>query len=944
MENFSVYIRLKPLKDQSEQNFTYGTQTLTNIKTNEVFTFDSIIPPTQTTKDIFNNLVKPNISCFLKGINISLISYGQTTSGKTFTLKGDLKSNEGLIPLCLKEIFNSLKNNKESNIMKSIVKISFYEIYNENINDLIDISKKNLEIRDSPRGVYIYNLSENFVNNVDKALLLFNKGENYRINGENKFSEKISKAHNIFKINLELFIKDKNNKEKKCFSQMNFIELAGSENISKIKTEQNKIKENPNTNKSLLSFNNIILKLSNVNNNSSNINNKNSINYKESKLTRLLHNSLGGNCKTSIICTLIDDNAHFQENINTINFGIKAKSVKNNIKVNEINIDQKKMNMENQALRNKIKILEKIINDKKSIKDNKSKFMTATKNKNNSNKKYLLSTTNKNKTEAQNNEQISNLEKEVTMLKKYLMNNEELDSDIGSIQSPQDWMSNQSDLYSNRYNMSAYKPSFQQKISNLSAIRGSGSAIKNIYLNSPVLQKKIQPEFYANSNLNQIEGYNNNFKRNLCMTEMRPPTGIQKHYFYSAMRKTAPQNNNYILGSNMKFPVPDIINTSINYENNSTDFILKENEDLKKNLQELKKTYNEVVQSKEQQIILLNQNHEMTLENCEKLIKEAEANYLNLKNDYDQVMTKMKLKDDELDDLKQKNMNQDSSINYYKTELDKMKELNFASDIEAKYNSLLEENVKLKQKEEEEFTKLKEENDILKKNIEDIDNKYKEKCLELNENQKKNNEDKKQNEKELQKYKNELKNYKNNIGKKGVKNKENINPNISNNNQRNEIIKQYEDQINKLIEENTQYKISIEKIEKTQIVEYQKLLDESFAKIAQLNKELNDSKDKNKYLEKALNIVEKTARKINLSPYLVKNDNNIDLNEQKNNMNKNINSNDEDDCNKDFLSKKRKMPKEYQNLINKQDNNYIVMTPNKEINEMMNTEFSNFEI
>ncbi len=169
---------------------------------------------------------------------------------------------------------------------------------------------------------------------------------------------------------------------------------------------------------------------------------------------------------------------------------------------------------------------------------------------------------------------------------------------------------------------------------------------------------------------------------------------------------------------------------------------------------------------------------------------------------------------------------------------------------------------------------------------------------------------------------------------------------MSNNNQRNEKIKQYEDQINKLIEENTQYKISIEKIEKTQIVEYQKLLDESFAKIAQLNKELNDSKDKNKYLEKALNIVEKTARKINLSPYLVKNDNNINLHEQKNNidLNKNMNSNDEDDCNKDFLSKKRKMPKEYQNLINKQDNNYIVMTPNKEINEMMNTEFSNFEI
>ena len=123
-----------------------------------------------------------------------------------------------------------------------------------------------------------------------------------------------------------------------------------------------------------------------------------------------------------------------------------------------------------------------------------------------------------------------------------------------------------------------------------------------------------------------------------------------------------------------------------------------------------KKTYYDVVQSKEQQISLLNQNHDMTLENCEKLIKEAETNYLNLKTDYEQILEQMKSKENELDELKQKNLNQDSSLNYYKTELSKMKELNYASDIEAKYNTLLEENVKLKQKEEEVTNKLKDEN------------------------------------------------------------------------------------------------------------------------------------------------------------------------------------------------------------------------------------------
>ena len=115
----------------------------------------------------------------------------------------------------------------------------------------------------------------------------------------------------------------------------------------------------------------------------------------------------------------------------------------------------------------------------------------------------------------------------------------------------------------------------------------------------------------------------------------------------------------------------------------------------------------------------------MTMENCEKLIKEAESNYMNLKTEYDQIMEQIKAKDIELDDLKQKNLNQDSSLNYYKTELSKMKELNYASDIENKYNTLLEENIKLKQKEEEETSKLKEENLLLKKNIDMIDNKYK---------------------------------------------------------------------------------------------------------------------------------------------------------------------------------------------------------------------------
>ena len=950
MENISVYIRLKPTKDKTESNFSFDTKTITNSKTKEIFTFDSVITPAMTNKDIFEKLIKQNLSCLLKGINVSIFAYGQTSTGKTFTMKGEPKNNEGLIPLSIKEIFNSL-NNKDSSITKSVVKVSYSEIYNETVNDLIDSTKKNLEIRESaPKGIFVNNLSEITVTNAEKAMQLLNKGETNRIIAETKLNEKSSRSHTIFKINIEFFLKDKNNKEKKYNAQLNLVDLAGSENVSKAKCEGMRIKEGGNINKSLLALSNVINKLSQ--------NNKSFVNYRDSKLTRLLQTALGGNSKTSIICTMVDDNNHYSETLNTLHFGMKAKNIKTTVKANEVVNDKGKIAMENQALRNKIKMLEKLINDKKSLKDKENNNL-----ENNINKAYsTLSSGNKN----ENNEQITNLEKEVSLLKRYLMNNEEMGSEINSVQGGADWMSMQgNDFYNNPYNInsgmsninaSAYKPSFKQRISNLSAIRGSGSAIKSTYFNSPCIPRQHQPEFNSTS-INHME----NLRRNICMTEMRPGAYAPKNFFHSAIRTTAPQNNNFMFGSNMKFSVPDLNNLNSTNFDLGNDYLIKENEELKKNIYELKKTYYEVVQSKEQQIKLLNQNHDMTLENCEKLIKEAEANYLNLKTEYDQVIDKMKLKDNELNDLKEKNLNQDSSINYYKKELNKVKDLNYASEIESKYNSLLEENIKLKQKEEEETAKLKEENDLLKKNIDMIDNKYKEKCQELNDNQKLISETKKQHEKELQKYKIEIKNYKNSIGKgKNIKNNKG-------NNSDNDKIKEYEEQINKLISENNEYKNSLEKIEKTQIVEYQKLLDESFAKIAQLNKELNDSKDKNKYLERALNIVEKNAQKEENLEII---DKNIELNEEDNkkeNNNKklqttirqNKNNNNYFSSNgrgknidytngesKDYLNKKRKgNSKINQSGINKQElNSNINQTPNKENNNIINKEFSNFEI
>ena len=183
------------------------------------------------------------------------------------------------------------------------------------MNDLIDTSKKNLEIRESPnKGIFVNNLSEIIVTNVEKAMQILNKGENNRIIAETKLNEKSSRSHTIFKINIEFNIK-----EKKYCSQLNLVDLAGSENVSKAKCEGMRIKEGGNINKSLLALSSVINKLSQ--------NNKSFVNYRDSKLTRLLQSALGGNSKTTIICTMIDDINHYSETLNTLHFGIKAKNI-----------------------------------------------------------------------------------------------------------------------------------------------------------------------------------------------------------------------------------------------------------------------------------------------------------------------------------------------------------------------------------------------------------------------------------------------------------------------------------------------------------------------------------------------------------------------------------------------------------------------------------------
>ena len=354
---------------------------------------DKVIHASTTNKEIFEELFKPNIHHVLNGINMTIFAYGQTSTGKTYTMQGELPNNAGIIPLTLEEIFEQIKNDKD--IIDSQIGVSFIEIYNESINDLLDNAKINLDLRETiNKEVIVNNLTEIKIKNHEQALNLLIKGNESRIIASTKLNEKSSRSHCIFRLNIEIT----KNVKKNIFGEeeiekvllknhINLIDLAGSENSNKTGCVGQRLKEGSNINKSLLALSNVINKLSQ--NSGNNTNSQNFfVNYRDSKLTRLLQNSLGGNSRTTIICTITDDAEHYNETMNTIHFGNKAKNIKTVVKVNEIkNQNYQQMVLENEKLKKKLKQLEKELTTQKKL--NMSEIITKNETNSNIKNRYL---------------------------------------------------------------------------------------------------------------------------------------------------------------------------------------------------------------------------------------------------------------------------------------------------------------------------------------------------------------------------------------------------------------------------------------------------------------------------------------------------------------------------------------------------------------------------
>ena len=363
--NINVYCRFRP-KNDIEKKFGVeeiceytSDNTLTFHSSQEKsiysFNFDKIFIPSSTQKDIYEDCAKNIIDSVLFGYNGSVVAYGLTGTGKTYTIEGkaDDENIKGIIPRAIKEIFKYIYNNENTEFL---LKVSIIEIYQEKIKDLIN-NNININLKeDNLKKIYLENLSEHYVYTPEDIFSLLERGNNNRAKSHINLNEYSSRSHYIFI--LTIF---QNNKKDKIIknSKLFLVDLAGSEKIPKCEEERKSLEEENITNKSINTLEKIINNLAD----GKNIH----IPYKESKLTGVLQESFGGNSKTSLIITCSPSIYHECQTLSNLRFGEKAKKIKNKPIINkELTIDQYKKLIEdlNEKIKNKdirINQLEKYI-------------------------------------------------------------------------------------------------------------------------------------------------------------------------------------------------------------------------------------------------------------------------------------------------------------------------------------------------------------------------------------------------------------------------------------------------------------------------------------------------------------------------------------------------------------------------------------------------------
>ncbi|VVA30437.1 PREDICTED: kinesin [Prunus dulcis] len=335
-DSISVTIRFRPL---SEREFQRGDEITwyadgDKIVRNEynpatAYAFDRVFGQHANSQEVYEVAAKPVVKAAMEGVNGTVFAYGVTSSGKTHTMHGD-QNSPGIIPLAIKDVFSIIQDTPGREFL---LRVSYLEIYNEVINDLLDPTGQNLRVREDSQGTYVEGIKEEVVLSPGHALSFIAAGEEHRHVGSNNFNLLSSRSHTIFTLMIESSAHG-DEYDGVIFSQLNLIDLAGSES-SKTETTGLRRKEGSYINKSLLTLGTVIGKLSEGK--------ASHVPYRDSKLTRLLQSSLGGHGHVSLICTVTPASSSMEETHNTLKFASRAKRVEIYASRNKQIIDEKSL-------------------------------------------------------------------------------------------------------------------------------------------------------------------------------------------------------------------------------------------------------------------------------------------------------------------------------------------------------------------------------------------------------------------------------------------------------------------------------------------------------------------------------------------------------------------------------------------------------------------------